>query len=287
MNATRTSMTVERKPRGRGRPRDPGGLDKNQRLRSVDRALSVLSLVAREVKAPLNVISATAGLPASTTHRILETLREHRMVFYDELTQTWSIGVESFRVGQGYARRISFLDVARQLMRDLTRRTDETSSLCVLEDNEVVAVTQIESEAVIRAFMPLGTRSAPHACAAGKCLLAFAGGPLTGTRASPLGFESYTEHTLVDPARLADAFTHIRRLGWSIDDEEQVPGMRCLAAPIFDEYEQPIAALSIAGAKSRMTDHRLESLAGDLCEVADIITHRSGGRHPKWDGLRE
>ena len=162
MNATRTSMTVERKPRGRGRPRDPGGLDKNQRLRSVDRALSVLSLVAREVKAPLNVISATAGLPASTTHRILETLREHRMVFYDELTQTWSIGVESFRVGQGYARRISFLDVARQLMRDLTRRTDETSSLCVLEDNEVVAVTQIESEAVIRAFMPLGTRSAPH-----------------------------------------------------------------------------------------------------------------------------
>lgn len=277
-------MTDDRRPRGRGRPRSKESPDNNQRLRSVDRALCIFSLVSREVKAPLNVISATAGLAPSTTHRILETLRAHRMVFFDELTQTWSIGVEAFRIGQGYARRISFLDVSRQLMRDLTRRTGETSNLGVLEHQEAVTITQIESDAVIRAFMPPGSRCMPHASGVGKCLLAFQDADVIWRLLDEGDLPIYTEHTLHTRDALDAEFLRVRNQGWSLDDEERAREMRCIAAPIFNEYREPVAALSISGPKNRMSDDTIETLAQDVRHVADTITHRSGGRHPDWHG---
>lgn len=275
-------MVDDPKTRGRGRPRQSEAPNRDQRLRTVDRALSVFSLVSREVKAPLNVISATADLPASTTHRILETLRDHRMVFFDELTQTWSIGVEAFRIGQSYARRINFLDVARQLMRDLTHRTGETSNLAVMEHWEVVTITQVESESIIRAFMPPGSRCSPHASGAGKALMAFDDAARIEELIDDATLSPYTPMTLTDPEALRADLDQIQERGWALDDEERSIGMRCVAAPIFNEYKEPIAGLSVSGPSSRMNAESLDELARDVCRVADTITHRSGGRHPFW-----
>src|SRR5699024_10295678 len=166
------SMPATRQPRARGRPRAGAGKGRRVRNQSVDRALEVFKVVAAEVAATLKVIAATVDLPASTTHRILETLHAHDMVHFDELAQTWSIGVEAFRIGQVCATSTSYLDVAREAMRQLTGQSGETSNLAVRDGAEVIHISQVETQAAIRACIPTGSRVPLHASCIGKVLMA-------------------------------------------------------------------------------------------------------------------
>lgn len=271
----------EKNRRSRGRPRKTDKAQTDSKVQSIDRALIVFRLLSEETKATLNVICATTGLPFSTTHRILETLRLHDMVYFDEMDQTWGVGVEAFRIGQGYARRMSFVDVGREIMRQLTDSTGETSNIAVFENSELVHVSQIETRAPIRAFVPPGSRSHLHASGIGKVLLAYM------SRQDALDFMASVDvpkHTMNTVTRIDDLMEQcatIRRRGWAIDDEERFIGMRCIAAPIFNEFGEAIAGLSISGPASRLTDERVEILAPHVRASAADITHRSGGWHPK------
>lgn len=241
----------------------------------------VFKLLSEEVKATLNVISATADLPFSTTHRILETLRSRSMVYFDEADQTWSVGVEAFRIGQGYARRMNFLDVGREAMRALTDRTGETSNIAVFENREVIHVSQIETEAPIRAFVPPGSRSHLHASGIGKALLAHMKRQFVLDQIASMELPGYTLNTLTRVDVLIDELEVTYERGWAIDDEERYLGMRCIAAPIFNEFEEAVAGISISGPTTRFTDDRIEALAAHVQESADMITHQSGGRRPR------
>lgn len=267
--------------RSRGRPRKKSASNAGSKVQSIDRAMVVFKLLSDEVKATLNVISATADLPFSTTHRILETLRSHDLVSFDETDQTWRIGVEAFRIGQGYARRMNFLDVGREVMRGLTDRTGETSNIAVFDDWDLVHVSQIETDAPIRAFVPPGAHSHPHASGIGKALLAHLSRPVVQKQVADMDLPQHTPKTLTDAERLLAELDLTRERGWALDDEERYVGMRCIAAPIFNEFGDAIAGISISGPTARFNDDRIESLAADVVASAQTITHESGGRPPR------
>lgn len=266
--------------RSRGRPRAKEANVSSSRIQSVDRALRVFKLLSEDIRAPLNVIAATADLPFSTTHRILETLREHGMVTFDEVDQTWSIGVEAFRIGQGYARRMNFLDVGREIMRELTEQTGETSSIAVFDNWSLVHVSQIETDAPIRVFIPPGSRSQLHASGIGKALLANMKPDLVDSHLRQAELLAYTEKTLLDVDAIMSELALSRRRGWAIDDEERYIGMRCIAAPVFNEFGEAVAGISISGPTRRFSDDRIENLARQVRVAADTVTHESGGRPP-------
>lgn len=274
-------MANDEKPRrSRGRPRKNDKVSSGSKVQSIDRALVVFKLLAVETKATLNVISATVDLPFSTTHRILETLRLHGMVFFDESDQTWGVGVEAFRIGQGYARRMNFLDVGREAMRHLTDVTGETSNIAVFENAEVVHVSQVETNAPIRAFVPPGSRSHLHASGIGKALLAYMTDRFVLDLMASMEMIEYTHNTMTRVDDLMDELAKTRIRGWAIDDEERYIGMRCIAAPIFNEFAEAVAGLSISGPASRLTDERIQQLAVEVRKSADEVTHKSGGRKP-------
>jgi IclR family acetate operon transcriptional repressor len=269
---------TEKNRRSRGRPRKAAEPRADSRVQSIDRALVVFKLLADETKATLNVICATTGLPFSTTHRILETLRLHDMVYFDEVDQTWGIGVEAFRIGQGYARRMSFVDVGRETMRQLTDKTGETSNIAVFENKELVHVSQIETTAPIRAFVPPGSRSHLHASGIGKVLLAYMNEKSARAFTASVDLPKYTANTVTEIDHMMAQRADVRGRGWAMDDEERYIGMRCIAAPIFNEFGEAIAGLSISGPAARLTDDRIDTLAEDVLSAADSITYKSGGR---------
>lgn len=272
--------------RSRGRPRKKDGAAGQTRVQSIDRALVVFKLLSNEVKATLNVISATADLPFSTTHRILETLRSHGMVYFDDVDQTWSVGVEAFRIGQGYARRMNLLDVGRAAMRELTHATGETSNIAVLENREVVHVSQIETQAPIRAFVPPGSRTHLHASGIGKALLAYMKRQFVLDQLSCMTLPEYTPNTLTGVDQLVEDLDITLGRGWALDNEERYVGMRCIAAPIFNEFGEATAGISISGPVTRFADGQVAALAARVQETADAITHESGGLKPRSTNLR-
>ena len=94
------------------------------------------------------------------------------------------------------------------------------------------------------------------------------------------GLARFTERTIDNPADLRTEFEQVRRLGYALDDEEHAIGLRCVAAPIFDENGQPLAAISLSGPKARLVDGRLAELGSAVAQTADEITAALGGRKP-------
>ena len=270
-------MTIERRPRGRPRedwPReDKSDVKVNQ---SLEKALGLLKAISAQDGMTLTDISQATGLAPSTAHRLLATLAGHDLVACDELRQTWAIGIEALRIGMAFQRRNKLLMAGRPAMTELMQATGETVNLGMLDKNDVVFVAQVECDAPIRAFFRIGERRALYASGIGKALLAHMAEPaLERYLRSPL--KALTPATVVDPAKLRDNLDLIRRRGWSLDDEEATPGMRCVAAAVFNEFGEARAGISLSGPSSRLTPDRLDALGERVRATADAVSRLIGG----------
>ncbi len=178
---------------------------------------------------------------------MLTTLASHGMVEFDQETQLWSVGVETYRIGSAFLRRRKLVDRARAVMQELMETTGETANLGVAEDDCVVFVSQVETHQAIRAFFRPGTRSPFHASGIGKAILSPSASERIGAIVRKAGLMAYTAKTLSDHAALARDLAESQARGFAVDDEERNEGMRCVAAAIFNEFGEPMAGISVSG----------------------------------------
>ena len=94
------------------------------------------------------------------------------------------------------------------------------------------------------------------------------------------GLTRFTANTIVSPAELHSALREIRAQGYALDDEEHAVGLRCVAATIYDEHGEPLAAISISGPSSRILDRRVAELGLMVAHTAARMTEALGGRMP-------
>ena len=264
--------------RQRGRPRSFHGPAENSSVQSLDRALRILAIIADGDGLSLSEVAAASGLAASTAYRMLTTMEGHGMVEFDRTDQLWSIGVETYRMGSAFLRRRKLVDRARIVMQDLMEKTGETANLGVAEDDCVVFVSQVETHQAIRAFFRPGTRSSFHASGIGKAILAHLPGERVTAIVRKEGLETYTPKTITDAPALARDLLQIRERGFSIDDEERHPGMRCIAAPVFNEFGEPVAGVSISGPTVRVTLERVADIGPLVRDAAAEVTRTIGGK---------
>src|SRR5699024_4443849 len=242
--------------------------------------LYVFRQVSREGSCNLTELAAGTDMAPSTLHRMLETLRAHELVRFDEQNQTWSIGAEAFRIGHAYARQAGYLEAGRERMRQLVEQTGETANLAAIEGRELVYVAQIETRSPIRAFIPPGTRGLLQASGIGKALLACMPESRCRHILDARGTPAFTDHTITDATCLDEELERTRRRGWAIDDEERYIGMRCVAAPIFNEFGEAIAGLSLSGPSARLGRDELNRYGPMVRRAADAITAHIGGVVP-------
>jgi IclR family acetate operon transcriptional repressor len=267
--------------RQRGRPRSFNAPAQNSSVQSLDRALRILAIIAGGNGLSLSEVASASGLPPSTAYRMLTTLENHRMVEFDQTDQLWSIGVETYRMGSAFLRRRKLVDRARAVMQRLMERTGETANLGVAEDDCVVFVSQVETHQAIRAFFQPGSRSPFHASGIGKAILAHLPGDRVTAIVRKAGLEAYTPKTLSDAPALARDLDRVRASGFSVDDEERHPGMRCIAAPVFNEFGEPVAGVSISGPTVRVTPERVADIGPLVRDAAAEVTQMIGGVIPR------
>lgn len=264
--------------RQRGRPRSFNAPADTASVQSLDRALKILAIVAQGNGLSLSEIAAQSGIAASTAYRMLTTLAQHGMVEFEQSDQLWLIGVETYRMGSAFLRRRNLVERARSVMQELMETTGETANLGVAEDDCVVFVSQVETHQAIRAFFRPGTRSTFHASGIGKAILAHLPAERVGAILRKSGLEAFTLKTLADPQALSKDLGEIRARGWSVDDEERYPGMRCVAAAIFNEFGEPVGGVSVSGPTVRVTPERAAEFGPLVQKAAARITRMIGGK---------
>lgn len=270
--------------RQRGRPKSQFSESSAGTLQSLDRALGVLSAIARADRMTLTDLSLAVGVPTATTHRILTTLQKRGFVAFDEERQDWLIGIEAFRTGSAFLKRRDLAEIGRPVMQLLMEQTGETANLAVPQGAEVVFIGQIETHNPIRAFFPPSTRTAMHASGTGKAILAELPQEQVRQLLTRAGLERFTANTHTTPAGLFEDLEAIRARGWSFDKEERHDGMSCIGSAIFDEYGKPCAGVSISGPSIRFDPSRISEFGASVAHAAAQITERSGGVMPARQG---
>ena len=87
-----------------------------------------------------------------------------------------------------------------------------------------------------------------------------------------LAFEKRMPKTITNAADLRLQLADVRRRGWALDDEEQAPNCRCIAAPIRDRDGVVVAAISVVGTLKQVEDGRVERLAAQVIDAASAIS---------------
>ncbi len=277
------SLEVRKRGRPRGRTGGPGAEDSGG-IRALDRALDILDLIAAFNGLTLSEIRQRLDMAPSTVHRVLVTLAARGVAESDPATQAWHVGPTAFRHGSAFMRRSGLVERARPMLRRLMEVTGETANLGILNGDAVLFLSQAETFKTIRAFFPPGTRSELHASGIGKALLAHIRPEELRQMLAGMTLKRFTDKTLCELPELHEDLARIRERGYSLDNEERTPGMRCIAAPIFDLTGEAAAGISVSGPTLRMSDDLLESMSDAVISAARELSMGMSPLHepPGW-----
>ncbi len=266
--------------RQRGRPKAFSPNPEQTTIQALDRAVAILKVLAEGEGMSLTELAEASGQAPATVYRVLSTFAAHGVVEVDPASQVWYVGQEAFRIGSAFLGRTSLVEQARGVMHALMAETGETANLAIADGGQVVFISQVETHEPIRAFFRPGTRGPIHASGIGKALLAHHAPAAIARIVREQGLAAFTPATITDPGRLAEELAAIRARGWAVDDGERTEGMRCIAAPIFNEFREAIAGVSVSGPTVRMERTGGAALGALVREAADRITRAIGGTAP-------
>lgn len=262
--------------RSRGRPR--GWHDKTEQntIKSLDRAIVVLQRLGELGAVTLTDLASDLGQSPATVYRVLVTFQNRELVDFDDRAQLWSVGPGAFLIGATFLRRTSLVERARPILRALMQETGETANLGIERNGEVLFVSQVETHSNIRAFFPPGTVSDMHASGIGKALLAFMAEDRRDAILSAQPLTPYTAQTLTQPEALIEDLRLSQTRGYAFDADEKTDGMRCIAAPVFDAFGEPVAGISVSGPTVRVRDEDIEGLAQAVKSAARTLSIAMG-----------
>lgn len=246
-------------------------------VQSVDRALAIVELLLRS-SAPLTVREVAVGtsINRTTAHRLLASL--HRRGWIERVADS-----AAYRPGLRYLALVraslsgrDFVDEVRPTMERLTLLSRETVHLGILDNHDVLHIEKVDSPEIVGVSSRVGTRATPHVTGLGKALLA--SGP-------DEELEAYIEHaakhslplSAFDPEAFRAEIALARRRGYSIDDGESSPGVRCLAVAVRGAGGSPLFAISLTGPSGRFTAQRMVSCVPEMLAVARDLSTRFGG----------
>ena len=244
---------------------------------SVLRAVAMLEAFADDRPAwSIIDLAARVGLNRTTTYRLLTALESVDYIVRDAATDTYRLGSGLIALGGRAQRANPVRDVARPELMALATGTGETATLEFLSGQEVIIIDEIPGEYVTSGSQHVGSRWPVYATSTGKAILAYLP-PGEAALAVPVPLRPLTERTLTAEG-LSLCLAAIRREGCAVAAEELELGFVAVGAPLFNAAGQPIAAISLGGTHSRLTDARLPEIGRLVRAAAGRISRHLGYR---------
>lgn len=185
----------------------------------------------------------------------------------DERTKKYYIGHGLFCLCATAKRHNKISNIAQPYLEHLVDVFGETSNLTILDGTDVVYVGQAESTNLLKMFTQMGARVPFYCTGGGKAMVAHLPEKRIEEILTNTVFRRFTDHTINDGEVLKRELKSIRIQGYAFDNEEREDGVTCIAAPVFDAYGIPVAAVSISGPTRRLRDKQFHPLLMN-CSVA-------------------
>lgn len=218
----------------------------------------------------LTEVAEYLDLPKSTAHDYLSTLIE--LDFIVKEPEGYRLGARFLEYG-GHAREhMKVYRVARPVVNRLAEETGEHANLMIEEHGLGIFLYKAKGADAVNLDTHPGMRVPLQTTALGKTILAHTPEDEVEAIIDEHGLPEITEQTITDRDDLFDELDQIRAQGYATDDEERVEGMRCIAAPVLNQNDEVVAAVSVSGPMSRMHDDRFENdIPRRVLSAANVI----------------
>jgi DNA-binding IclR family transcriptional regulator len=254
--------------------REPG--ESSGGVQSVDRAASVLEILAREGSAGVSEIATEIGVHKSTAFRLLAALEERDLVEQNTERGKYQLGFGVLRLASAIPARLELVRQAQPVLDELAQSLDETINLAVVREHYSVHVQQALGSAAVASQNWVGQVTPLHATSSGKVLLAYMSEERLDEILDAASLKSYTEHTVTSRGMLVEQLEQARVEGFATAFEELETGLNAAAVPVRDHTGTVIGALSASGPAYRFDKSRIESVADELKAAGARISRRMG-----------
>jgi DNA-binding IclR family transcriptional regulator len=253
-------------------------------VQSVDRALTILTVLARLGQAGVSEIAAELGVHKSTAFRLVSTLENHEIVEQTEVRGKYRLGLGLVRLAGASSARLDVVQEARAVCRRLAAESGETVNLAVLSDGAALYVDQASGGSGLPSHNWVGQHIPLHATSNGKVLLS---GLETAEVERRLGDEhghgsrelpAYTHRTVTSRDELLGQLVTVREQGYAVAADELEVGLTAVAAPVRSAHGDVIASISISGQTFRLPDARMDALVPVVVAAGAEVSRRLG-----WD----
>ena len=245
---------------------------KNGTVPAVDRAIALLELMA-ESNSGLSISKAAhrLGAPKSSIYLIMSTLESKGYLRKDLPSRKYSPGHRLSALATLPLERFQSRQ-SQCLLAHLAESTGLTAHMAVLIGNEAVITGRSQPTGSAQFGTWVGQRMHLHCSALGKALLAFLPEAEFENMIQGKRLFRHNQYTISTVAKLREEMSRVRAGGYSIDNEEEEIGVRCVGVPVFDYYGKPLAAISVVGTTAQIPLTRVPLLAKSLRDKAQSAT---------------
>ncbi|MCC3380461.1 IclR family transcriptional regulator [Paenibacillus farraposensis] len=248
--------------------------------KSAERVVDLLVLLSNSSSPlTLNEICKTLGLPKSSAFELVQTLLYKNFIELDDpRLKTYRLGIGAFEAGIAYLSNMGIPHLARPLLQELNRQTGSTVFLGVEDKGQIVYLDKAENYSVMRPTAKLGSRRFIHTTGIGKALLAALPTEKIQFILGDGEIPAKTQYSKVTLQEILQDMAEIRARGYSIDDREDNLEMYCIGSAIYDQWNQPVAAISVASMYSTMTPERESMIVKLVKKTALKLSNQLGYR---------
>ena len=244
-------------------------------IKSLDRGIKILDFLAERKAAGITEVASFFRISRSSAFLFLETLRINSLVEKDSKTKKCKINAGILRYSNSFIDD-SFVKIAHPFLEKLCVLTKENSYCCALSSDRVLVIDQVNSQEILGCFKQLGREEKIYCTSTGKVILAFLPDETQERIINSIELLPLTDKTITSKDVLREQLKEIKVDGYALDNEENVVGVRGLAAPVWDYNGEVNCCVGISVPAMRLEENKFPEYSKTVKNIAAEISARLG-----------
>lgn len=241
-------------------------------MQLIDRALQVLEILSSHKDGmAITELAERIGIPASSAHRIVNSLKENHYVFQDRDSKYYRLSYKLFSLASEMQHNHTLCDTAKPLLRKLSDQINKTVVLCIMDNYKVINIDCIERRDSGMYMVKIGDALPLYSTSAGRIFLSYMEREEAVAILDKENRTKSTPFTKTEISELNETMDFVRRNGYALIDEELQLGIRGVACPVFDLNGEVVAAIAFTMQKTADDQILLEEIR-ELKKCAADIT---------------
>lgn len=256
--------------------------EEKYRVPNLEKGLTVLDYLSRSGKGKtLQELKEDLELSQTTAYRIMNTMVRLEFLIYDQDTRRYKLSLKLLTLGFRALNEYQLIETVLPHLQILRDKVRETVCFGVIGEKNGIFINQAQSSYAFSFTISPGKSFELHCSAPGKAIMAYLPNTVRERYLMNMSFQRYNERTITSRERYLKELDNVFRNGYAIDNEEELSGVICIGAPVFDYRGYPRGAIWISGPKDRLTKDVIESDAILIKEEAKRISAELGYIHAK------